>query len=68
MQSKFNGCYEYMGFAITNNGSAHEWDVEPLGWDIPALERFKSEAPGFKTLALARKWIKNEGQAILNNK
>lgn|GEM_PF-3618306 len=58
--SKFNGMYEYMGFAITNDGDAHEWNIEPIEWDLRAVERFKGEAPIpiIKTLAAAKKWIR----------
>lgn len=61
--SKFNGTYEYMGFVIVNNGSKHEWDIEPLEWDIKAIQNFKYKVDvWFKTLASAKKWIKANGE------
>ncbi|MGM1044852.1 MAG: hypothetical protein ACQEXX_01760 [Bacillota bacterium] len=63
--SKFDGMYEYMGFAIYNSRSKHEWDIEPLNWEMGAIEKFKYEAKSFKTLAAAKKWIAQNRDSIL---
>lgn len=62
--SKFNGIYEYMGFAITCGGDAHEWNIEPMWNNIKAWEKFKNtvDVLPLKTLAEAKKWIKANGK------
>jgi len=62
--SKFSGLYEYLGFAIYNAGSRHEWDIEPIGWDIRAIERWKASSFSFRTLAQAKKWIRENADNI----
>lgn len=63
-KTKFDGLYEYMGYVIYNGGSKHEWDVEPIHWDIKAVERFKSQSESHKTLAKAKKWIKENADLV----
>jgi hypothetical protein len=54
----FSGTYEYMGFAIYNGGSAHIWDIEPIGLSPQEIDIFKASSPSFKTIAAAKKWIR----------
>jgi hypothetical protein len=59
--NKFNGEYEYMGYIIYNANSKHEWDIEPIGWNPIAVDKFKNQSECFKTIAAAKKWIKANG-------
>lgn len=65
--SKFDGMYEYMGFAIYNSGSKHEWDIEPVNWSIQAIEKFKNRTECFGTLAAAKRGIKSNADKINEN-
>lgn len=57
---KWQGTYEYKGFAIYNT-DVKEWRVEPLEWSDEASEKVKQSHPQLETLAKAKKWIRETG-------
>lgn len=59
--SKWQGFYEYKGFTIWCPNEDGEWIAEPE-WSINAIEEYKDRtADRFKTIALAKKWIREVG-------
>lgn len=57
--SDYYGMYEYKGFTIWNP-SNDEWIAEP-DWSIEAIENLKAHLPSHKTIAKAKKWVRETG-------
>jgi hypothetical protein len=59
-ESKWAGLYDYKGFTIWSPNETG-WIAEPE-WSEVAIENYKhKEKKNFKTIAQAKKWIREEG-------
>ncbi len=62
--SKWTGMYDYKGFTIWCPSDDGRWIAEPPFKTDLATDRYKSSCPEFKTIALAKKWVRENGHTI----
>jgi hypothetical protein len=64
MMSKFDGIYKYKGFSIWAPGDDGRWIAEPPFESDLATDNYKYSCREFKTIALAKQWVREHGHTI----
>ena len=64
MINKWSGMYEYKNFTVWCPSEDGKWIAEPHFVSDDATDNYKYLAPSFKTIALAKKWIREFGNTI----
>jgi hypothetical protein len=64
MINKWSGMYEYKGFTVWCPSEDGKWIAEPHFESDVATDHYKWLAPSFRTIASAKKWIREHGATI----